>query len=499
MRVSRLRSARSVGFVTTALYSRVEQPVTARYLRHTSSFLIATFALVAFVGGNMMGRHGWHVFWKSVLGAVDDSLIVYTGTVPPVELVPDYTRWSAYGGSADEHQFRQVPKDVLIPLPRYATDSTGLPTHPIYSVGYMGSYDGHEHAGSHPGIDIRLPVGTPIVAVMNGIVETVDTNAGGYGKYIVLRHPNVPDPSNPKQTTTLYSAYAHLSAQFVAVGQLVDKGEQIGLSGRTGNASGPHLHFQIDRSESLAGEEVPFHPYWPFDTADMRTSRLSFHGAVNSGLGQSDAYAFTVHPMRYVQDDFPSTAIVRATTGTKRIVAIADPGEQPRTLSSASSLRVAQRLALARNSRLEQRISQRSVAVATSSAPHTSSVSSSTRVVAVATTSTLSSSSERAPSAAPIAGVSIDHNGKFDSRTWTEVRVTLLDAAGNRTSAAGLQGSLYMRTAFGIAEFDPPVLAAEDFRDGEAMVKVLPRGTQTVVIDIKPFNALSKPLKYAGR
>lgn len=79
------------------------------------------------------------------------------------------------------------------------------------------------------------------------------------------------------------------------------------------------------------------------------------------------------------------------------------------------------------------------------------------------------------------------------------MRVTLLDAAGNRTSAAGLQGSLYMRTAFGIAEFDPPVLAAEDFRDGEAMVKVLPRGTQTVVIDIKPFNALSKPLKYAGR
>lgn len=501
MRVSRLRSARSVGFVSTALYRRAEQPVTARYLRHTSSFLIATFALVAFVGGNMMGMHGWHVFWKSVLGKVDDSLIVYTGTVAPVDLAPDYDRWSEYGGSAEDHQFRQVPRDLLVPLPRYGVDATGMPTSAIYSVGYMGSYDGHEGAGSHPGIDIRLPPGTPVVAVMNGIVETVDTNAGGYGKYVVLRHPNVPDPDNPKQTTTLYSAYAHLSAQLVTVGQIVDKDEPLGLSGQTGNASGPHLHFQIDREVSLNGEIVPFHPYWPFNDADMRSSRLSFNGAVNNGLGQSNAYAFTVHPMRYVQDNFPSTAIVRATTGTKHIVAMADPNERPRAASS-SSVNIAQRLAAARNSRLQQRVAERSSVVRVSSSSTSSSSSSlpsssSAPVVAVASVtpprSTASASQQH------VAGISIDHNGKFESRAWTEVRFTLLDAAGNRASGGTLQGSLYLRTAFGIADFDPPVLTAQDFHDGVAVAKILPRGTQTVVIDVKPFNALSKPLKYAGR
>src|SRR4051794_39165116 len=89
------------------------------YLKRKSSFLIAMLSLVAFLAGNMMGEHGWHAFWASVLGAADDSLITYTGTVAPIALVPDYAKWSTYGGDGTMYTYRQVPQDLLIPLPKY--------------------------------------------------------------------------------------------------------------------------------------------------------------------------------------------------------------------------------------------------------------------------------------------------------------------------------------------------------------------------------------------
>src|SRR3989338_3953731 len=106
------------GFAHSHLYRRRE-PHAFQFLSQRVTFWVAALSVIAFVTGNMMGQHGWHVFWKSVLGGYDDSLIVYTGTVSPVEYVPDYTKWSLYGGNAEEHTYRQVPKDVLIPLPSY--------------------------------------------------------------------------------------------------------------------------------------------------------------------------------------------------------------------------------------------------------------------------------------------------------------------------------------------------------------------------------------------
>jgi len=83
----------------------------------------------------------------------------------------------------------------------------------------------------HNGIDYGLPCGTPVVAAHAGKVYTgVDPN--GYGNYIFITG------STGDQTV-----YAHLKNLSVANGSQVSEGQQIGLSGTTGNSSGCHLHF----------------------------------------------------------------------------------------------------------------------------------------------------------------------------------------------------------------------------------------------------------------
>lgn len=102
---------------------------------------------------------------------------------------------------------------------------------------------GHLHAG----IDIAVPIGTPVYASRTGTIELADgtSDASGYGKQIVIRHnADMPD-ANGKLTGFQQTRYAHLSVIAGAKGLVVQKGALIGRSGQTGNASGPCLHFEI--------------------------------------------------------------------------------------------------------------------------------------------------------------------------------------------------------------------------------------------------------------
>ena len=84
----------------------------------------------------------------------------------------------------------------------------------------------------HPGIDIANDVGTPEVAADEGTV--VFAGWGDYGLYVQIDHGN-----------GFVTVYGHMSAVMVSTGQPVSKGQQVGLMGATGRATGPHLHFEI--------------------------------------------------------------------------------------------------------------------------------------------------------------------------------------------------------------------------------------------------------------
>lgn len=85
-------------------------------------------------------------------------------------------------------------------------------------------------------VDLATPVGTPVMASASGevIISRSSGWNGGYGRYIVISHYN--------GTQTLYG---HLSDNFVSEGERVVQGQVIGLTGNTGNSTGPHIHFEV--------------------------------------------------------------------------------------------------------------------------------------------------------------------------------------------------------------------------------------------------------------
>ncbi|MFJ2740112.1 M23 family metallopeptidase [Streptomyces sp. NPDC087440] len=100
-------------------------------------------------------------------------------------------------------------------------------------------------SGSHSGVDFHASSGSSVVAVGSGTV--VEAGWGGaYGNNIVIR---MNDGS--------YTQYGHLSSIGVSVGQSVGSGDQIGLSGSTGNSTGPHLHFEARTSPEYGSDIDP--------------------------------------------------------------------------------------------------------------------------------------------------------------------------------------------------------------------------------------------------
>jgi murein DD-endopeptidase MepM/ murein hydrolase activator NlpD len=104
-------------------------------------------------------------------------------------------------------------------------------------------------SGYHTGVDFAVPVGTILRSVGPGKVVTVGGPGGPYGNEVVIKH-----------TDGMYSQYAHMSKVDVSEGQTVKGGQKIGLSGATGNITGPHLHMEI-RSGPEYGSDVSPLPY----------------------------------------------------------------------------------------------------------------------------------------------------------------------------------------------------------------------------------------------
>jgi murein DD-endopeptidase MepM/ murein hydrolase activator NlpD len=123
---------------------------------------------------------------------------------------------------------------LLWPIP-HATITQGFGPTPYF---FEAAYAGFPHF--HTGIDLAVPLGTPVFAAADGVVALARpmTDAAGdligYGNYVILQHQ-----------TGLKTLYGHLLAIGVKEGDVVKRGQLVGLLGSTGNSTGPHTHFEV--------------------------------------------------------------------------------------------------------------------------------------------------------------------------------------------------------------------------------------------------------------
>jgi murein DD-endopeptidase MepM/ murein hydrolase activator NlpD len=137
-----------------------------------------------------------------------------------------FQRWA--GLRVDEIAGRTTLAALQRPAPRAVLPLAWPLTH-----AKLGDPFGPRGDRFHTGIDLIARAGTPVYAARNGRVSFADWS-DGYGFLVILDH------GHGERTF-----YAHLSRIDVKVGVLVGQGVRVGLVGRTGDATGPHLHFEV--------------------------------------------------------------------------------------------------------------------------------------------------------------------------------------------------------------------------------------------------------------
>jgi len=113
---------------------------------------------------------------------------------------------------------------------KYVPSGYGWRTHPIYKTQCF-----------HAGMDFTAEQGTPIYATGDGVVESSDALAQGYGNHVVINH-----------SFGYKTLYGHMSKMAVKSGKKIKRGDLIGYVGNTGLSSGPHVHYEVIKN----GEKV---------------------------------------------------------------------------------------------------------------------------------------------------------------------------------------------------------------------------------------------------
>jgi murein DD-endopeptidase MepM/ murein hydrolase activator NlpD len=140
---------------------------------------------------------------------------------------------------------------LLWPLP-HATITQGFGPTPYV---FEASYAGFPHF--HTGIDLAVPLGTPVFAAADGVVMLARPMADGngvlvgYGNYVIIQHD-----------AGLKTLYGHLLTIGVKEGDVVHRGQLVGLVGSTGNSTGPHTHFEV-RIENSPVDPIQMLPDLP--------------------------------------------------------------------------------------------------------------------------------------------------------------------------------------------------------------------------------------------
>lgn len=135
-----------------------------------------------------------------------------------------------------------APPAAREPLRPRAPLRLDWPVHGTITSGF-----GRRHGRSHDGLDIAAKHGTPIRAAGPGKVIFAG-RLGAYGRMVVIKHEG-----------TYRTVYAHARQLYVKKGQFVERGQRIATVGTSGNATGPHLHFEV-RHRDHPVDPAPFLP-----------------------------------------------------------------------------------------------------------------------------------------------------------------------------------------------------------------------------------------------
>ena len=166
-----------------------------------------------------------------------------------------------------ERRTERVPRPMLErPMPRYPQPAYRYPLPwrggPFrLTQGPNGSFS-HTDAKSRYAMDIAMPEGTPIIAARSGVVmntenEQVGRGNDASGNFVRVQHDD-----------GTQGVYLHLKQGSVSVrpGQRVRVGGALGLSGNTGNSSGPHLHFVVQQHTEAGLVSIPYEFNQPVGT-----------------------------------------------------------------------------------------------------------------------------------------------------------------------------------------------------------------------------------------
>lgn len=198
---------------------------------------------------------GWQKLYKDNREAVgDDPSLIHPG----LKLTIGAKSKASSAGKAEAAPKKAAPAKPAPakPAPKADTTSANEPaaqsgsgyTAPVDGAATTTAYraaGGSWSSGYHTGVDFAAASGTTVKAVGPGTVVSAGW-AGSYGNEVVIQHDD-----------GQYSQYAHLSSLTVSAGQSVGGGDQIGLSGSTGNSTGPHLHFEIRTGPSYGSDVDP--------------------------------------------------------------------------------------------------------------------------------------------------------------------------------------------------------------------------------------------------
>lgn len=244
--------------------------------------LLCTYVLIQTPG---------HVWLMAI--SQGNSAKPFNGAMMPIAFVPDWKK-ADYIDQRATLDYSAVNQYDLIPTPRIDDLKTDFNSMFTYLTVFRGRYMDEERApntGSHDGVDIRAPIGTPVFAIGHG--KVVRTKDDLNNKYITIEHKNV---KYRGEVGKYYSSYLHLSQVLVQPGDVVDKGTLIGRVGLTGFTTTPHLHIQVDN------EEAPFYPYWPFTLTEAAEAGYSFFEGVDAGLNQDLIEKYSVDPIDFIRN-----------------------------------------------------------------------------------------------------------------------------------------------------------------------------------------------------